>query len=195
VQHSGHELWVRCLAGEDAAWEEMRAYQVQDVDLLIPLLERLKPWIPNYPHIGVHDGLESGCPRCGSDKMQRRGTAKTATGDVRPVPMPRCGGWSRGPQRHRHFGTEARMSADTKAQARGSPHRPHQRRSRPTPTHHRVHHRDRCDVVRGHVRGWSRLRVRDSENQPVHVSRGLAVLVEEWASGVEYVIDDMGEDG
>jgi hypothetical protein len=33
------------------------------------------------------------------------------------------------------------------------------------------------------------------ENQPVHVSRGLAVLVEEWASGVEYVIDDTGEDG
>jgi DNA polymerase III epsilon subunit-like protein len=82
VQHSGHELWVRCLAGDDAAWEEMRAYQVQDVDLLIPLLERLKPWIPNYPHMACMTASNpvahvAGRTRCSVAGQRRPRPART----------------------------------------------------------------------------------------------------------------------
>lgn len=99
VQHSGHELWIKCMAGDDKAWAEMRRYQVQDVNLLLGIYERLRPWIPNHPHIGVHDGLESGCPACGSQNVQRRGTAKTGAGSYARFQCQACGKWARGKTR------------------------------------------------------------------------------------------------
>lgn len=99
IQHEGHALWQACMDGDEKAWSRMKRYQVGDVNLLIPLYEKLRPWIRNHPHIGVHDGLLSGCPRCGSGNVQRRGTAKTATGSYARFQCQACAGWSRGPQR------------------------------------------------------------------------------------------------
>ena len=44
VKHSGFKLWLRCMAGEEKAWREMKKYQIQDVTLLVELYDILLPW-------------------------------------------------------------------------------------------------------------------------------------------------------
>jgi len=44
VKHSGFQLWIDCMAGDEKAWKEMKKYQLQDVNLLVDLYELLMPW-------------------------------------------------------------------------------------------------------------------------------------------------------
>jgi uncharacterized protein YprB with RNaseH-like and TPR domain len=46
VKHSGFELWIKCMDGDDRAWKEMKKYQIQDVQLLDNLYDILLPWFP-----------------------------------------------------------------------------------------------------------------------------------------------------
>jgi len=46
VKHSGFELWINCMAGDDKSWKEMKKYQIQDVQLLDSLYDILLPWFP-----------------------------------------------------------------------------------------------------------------------------------------------------
>lgn len=46
VKHSGFQLWIDCMAGDDKAWREMKKYQIQDVELLDNLYGVLLPWLP-----------------------------------------------------------------------------------------------------------------------------------------------------
>jgi uncharacterized protein YprB with RNaseH-like and TPR domain len=46
VKHSGFELWIKCMDGDDKAWREMKKYQIQDVQLLDSLYDILLPWFP-----------------------------------------------------------------------------------------------------------------------------------------------------
>lgn len=96
VQHEGFEMWRKCLAGDDEAWARMIKYQKQDVNLLIDLYEKLRPWIPNHPSVAVIDGEPDGCPACGSTHVQPRGLAHTNTGSYRRYVCLDCGKWSRG---------------------------------------------------------------------------------------------------
>lgn len=97
VKHSGFELWLQCMAGNDKAWKEMKKYQIQDVDLLVSLYEKLKPWITNHPHTALHDGIEDGCVVCASRNLQRRGVARTVSGTYQRFQCQDCGKWQRGP--------------------------------------------------------------------------------------------------
>jgi DNA polymerase elongation subunit (family B) len=99
VKHSGFDLWLDCMAGKKKAWAEMKEYQIQDVNLLLDLYEKLKPWIKNGPNVALHDGIEHGCRNCGSEKLQRRGVAKTTTGTYQRYQCQECGSWNRGTQR------------------------------------------------------------------------------------------------
>lgn len=96
VQHSGFELWRRCMANDKKAWAEMKEYQIQDVNLLVDLYEKLKPWIQNHPSVPLYDGLENGCTVCGSQKLQRRGVARTISGTYQRFQCQDCGKWVRG---------------------------------------------------------------------------------------------------
>lgn len=97
VQHSGFELWRKCMAGDKKAWTEMKKYQIQDVDLLVDLYEILKPWIPNHPHAALHNGAEDGCVVCASTNLQKRGMARSASGSYQRFQCQSCGKWQRGP--------------------------------------------------------------------------------------------------
>lgn len=44
VKHSGFQLWIDCMAGDEKAWKEMKKYQLQDVNLLVDLYDILLPW-------------------------------------------------------------------------------------------------------------------------------------------------------
>jgi DNA polymerase elongation subunit (family B) len=97
VQHSGFELWRKCMAGDNKAWTEMKKYQIQDVDLLVDLYEILKPWIPNHPNTALHNGMEEGCLVCASSNLQRRGVARSSSGTYQRFQCQDCGKWHRGP--------------------------------------------------------------------------------------------------
>lgn len=44
VKHSGFSLWIKCMEGDSKSWKEMKAYQIQDVNLLVDLYDILIPW-------------------------------------------------------------------------------------------------------------------------------------------------------
>lgn len=103
VKHSGFELWINCMAGKNKAWEEMKEYQIQDVNLLIDLYEKLKPWIKNHPNTPLHDLKETGCVVCGSEKLHRRGYEKTASAIYQRLQCTECGKWMRSSKRESGF--------------------------------------------------------------------------------------------
>jgi uncharacterized protein YprB with RNaseH-like and TPR domain len=95
VKHSGFELWIKCMAGDSKAWKEMKEYQEQDVNLLIDLYEKLKPWIKSHPNFPMHTNSETGCVVCGSLNLQRRGYEKTNTATYQRLQCQACGKWMR----------------------------------------------------------------------------------------------------
>jgi DNA polymerase elongation subunit (family B) len=99
VQHEGHQLWIRCLAGDPAAWKIMRRYNVQDVKLLEELYEKLKPWIAGHPNFSLYNGVEGVCPNCGDEDLERRGYAYTSLGKYQRLRCKACGTWTRGTSR------------------------------------------------------------------------------------------------
>lgn len=95
VKHAGHELWIRCLAGEAKAWEEMEEYNRGDVTVLEGVYYKLRPWIRNHPNVGLHNDAADVCPHCGGAHLQRRGYAYTGAGKYQRYQCNECGTWSR----------------------------------------------------------------------------------------------------
>lgn len=92
VKHSGFTLWLRCLDNDPAAWAEMAKYNKQDVHLLVDIYYAMLPWLDNHPNRSLYDG--AGCPKCGSDNLQSRGTRKTSVGEYARFHCQSCGAWS-----------------------------------------------------------------------------------------------------
>jgi len=99
VSHEGHELWVKCMAGDPEAWERMHAYQKQDVDLLIDVYEKLKPWIKNHPNAALYAGEELACTVCLSKNVQKRGYRFTGAGKYQRFLCNDCGKWNHSAKR------------------------------------------------------------------------------------------------
>jgi len=96
MKNSGHELWVKCMAGDTDGWDEMEEYNVQDTRLLEALYNKLRPWIRNHPNHGVYaDGDNRVCPNCGSAHLHRRGESVTALSTYARYQCQDCGTWSR----------------------------------------------------------------------------------------------------
>lgn len=71
VNHSGFELWTRCMALEDEAFEEMLEYNVQDVVVLEQLYLRLRAWSKTHPNVALLEGKDAvRCVCCGSDDLK-----------------------------------------------------------------------------------------------------------------------------
>lgn len=97
----GFELWKECLADNPKAWAEMKKYNCRDVIATEKLYKALRPWISNHPNMGAYTATtkEHACPKCGSDKTQKRGIAVTQQGSYHRYQCLSCSGWSRGKER------------------------------------------------------------------------------------------------
>lgn len=107
TSHEGHDLWVKCMAGDKDAWSRMRTYNMQDVVLTEALYDRVLPWIAPHPHVGLYNGNPDGCTNCGrSDALQPRGYARTNLTSYQRLRCGACGKWNRGA--HKVTGTSLR---------------------------------------------------------------------------------------
>jgi len=93
TSHEGHELWVKCMAGDEEAWKVMEKYNKQDVVLLEQVYNRVLPWIKNHPNRNLFSD-EAVCPTCGSHSLQKRGTSVTTTLRYQRYQCKDCGTWS-----------------------------------------------------------------------------------------------------
>ena len=62
VKHSGFELWIQCMEGNEKAWREMKRYQIQDVVLLEELYQELLPWLPGSGSVTSKERKEIASP-------------------------------------------------------------------------------------------------------------------------------------
>lgn len=88
----GFDLWAGCMEGDLRMWETMRKYNSHDVVLLEKLYYRLLPWINNHPNTSKD---LTGCPKCGGNSLQWRGTTRTLTREYKKFQCQTCGGWGR----------------------------------------------------------------------------------------------------
>jgi hypothetical protein len=112
LSNAGIELWLRVLGyrGKEAqrvAREDMRAYNVQDVEIMEPVYLDLRPWMTGLPNAALHDSdvterdengrivyLPPAC-RCGSTNLQKRGFHKTQQSKFQRYQCRDCGSWAK----------------------------------------------------------------------------------------------------
>lgn len=96
VSHTGFDLWLGCMAGDESSWKMMKKYQIQDVNLLLDLYDILLPWI-KHPSVAAHDDIEGqACTNCGGVDFKRRGYEIITTGKYQKYQCKTCGKWLRG---------------------------------------------------------------------------------------------------
>ena len=102
AHHEGHNLWVRCMAGDKAAWDVMRRYNKQDVVLTEKLYDILLPWISGHPNPALYVSGDEGrptCERCGSTRLTKQGFAHTQVSVFQQWKCLDCLSWSRSARR------------------------------------------------------------------------------------------------
>lgn len=101
LSHTGFDLWLGCMSGDDKAWGLMERYNRKDVVITEKLYDRLRPWIKNHPHVGQFTGDEWSCANCGHTDVSRGrdGEAFTYVQKYRAYQCPKCQTWLRGTTR------------------------------------------------------------------------------------------------
>lgn len=94
VRHPGHEMWIKCMSGDKAAWATMQRYNKHDVIILERLYHRLRPWIKAHPNVGAFVG-KTACTNCGSLHISRRGIVVTKLRQFQQFQCQDCGSWMR----------------------------------------------------------------------------------------------------
>lgn len=90
------ERWLEILRNDEravGAIKEMVAYNKVDILLLEKLFHKLRPFMPNHVNRELYGG--TGCPRCGSTKVQSRGVHRATTNVYQRFCCTDCGGWFR----------------------------------------------------------------------------------------------------
>lgn len=91
------QLWVDCMNDVPEAWEKMKKYNIQDVNLLEKLYDRLMPWIKSHPNHALYYPIGATvCPNCGGHHIHRRGYAYTTALKYQRFQCQDCGTWFRG---------------------------------------------------------------------------------------------------
>jgi hypothetical protein len=100
-------LWMRVLNGDKKAVKEMVSYNKQDVLLLERVFKKLRPYISNHLNRELFGG--TGCPRCGSTKVQSRGFHRAISRVYRRFQCQTCFGWFRQATNEKSVSTKSRV--------------------------------------------------------------------------------------
>lgn len=96
--NTDNQLWLDCLSGKRKAIREMVKYNIEDVNLLERVYNKLAPFIDtklNRNHFNV--GERPVCPQCGEDSLQKRGFRLTRVARHQRFQCNDCGNWSSAP--------------------------------------------------------------------------------------------------
>lgn len=89
-KYTGFDLWAECLKGNKSAWREMEKYNKRDVLALEELFGVLKNWDSKI-NLGLTGGALGGCPRCGSNNLQKNGFKYLSGGTYQRYICKSCG--------------------------------------------------------------------------------------------------------
>lgn len=93
----GLSLWIQCLKGNRAAWEEMKRYNIHDVLSTEELYMKIRAWAPeSMPDVFAGADPEISCRTCGSFEMQKRGTTIKKRLKYQRFQCQNCGVWTTG---------------------------------------------------------------------------------------------------
>lgn len=91
----GMVLWTECLAGNKAAWEEMKKYNINDVLSTEELYLRVRAWASVKAHQTPDPAKK--CAACGKEgRMTKEGTRMYRNGLVPRYRCNDCGSWQQG---------------------------------------------------------------------------------------------------
>lgn len=92
----GYELWAECLKDNNEAWEEMEAYNRQDVITNEAVYMKMRAYMKGHPNLGVYlDKKRPVCPVCGCKHIHYRGYTYTKVAKYRQFQCIDCGHWGR----------------------------------------------------------------------------------------------------
>lgn len=93
---AGFELWRQCMLENEAAWEEMRVYNIYDVLSLEELWLKLRAWDDRSVNYALYlDDTHTRCT-CGSTHLIEDGYAYTSLSKFQQYRCQDCGGFVRG---------------------------------------------------------------------------------------------------
>jgi hypothetical protein len=95
LHHEGFELWEKCMAGDERAWNIMKKYNAQDVRLTEQIYLKLRPLMKTHPNVGVYTDTKGACPKCNSTNVNLRGFVYNATTKYQRARCMDCTGWYR----------------------------------------------------------------------------------------------------
>ena len=94
--HTEFELWSECMKGNPEALENMRVYNVHDVEILEKVYLKLRPYIKNHPNVTLYsDGNPNRCPSCGGEHLYKEDFYYTSVGKFQVFRCQDCGALSR----------------------------------------------------------------------------------------------------
>lgn len=88
------EQWLRALSGHRPSMNYIVEHCRLDVECLEEAYMRLRPLIINHPNVNLVREM-GGCPRCGSRRLQKRGTQIAASRSYVRYQCQDCGGWTK----------------------------------------------------------------------------------------------------
>lgn len=95
LPHTGFHLWRGCMTGDKKSWDMMRKYNAHDIELLEEFYLKIRAWVKNHPNVNL--GEDQTCPKCGSNKVQRRGFSYSRLKKKQRYQCVKCTGWYEGP--------------------------------------------------------------------------------------------------
>lgn len=104
---TSHGLWLKVLNGDTQAIKQMVIYNKGDVTLLRNVFLKLRPYISSHVNRELFGG--TGCPRCGSKKVQYRGYHRAISRVYRRLQCQSCQGWFREATNDRSFTAKSRV--------------------------------------------------------------------------------------
>ena len=90
----GQALWNQVMAGDRAAWDKFKRYNIQDVVITEQLFQLLSPWIKS-PHAGLWTGNLCSCYACGSVNLVAHGVTRSKSAAWPLTQCADCGAWNK----------------------------------------------------------------------------------------------------